>query len=120
MKLANKSDEDILRIATPIMDNLMKGSTEINWEKHTRNHTERAKKAITREELDRQCKAYKSKFGDFLNRDFIGITRHEDYVNVIWKQRMSKSLNEYTATLSLVENEDKYLVDRCWVDLWEP
>ena len=29
------SGGEIRWIATPIMDNLMEGSTEINWEKHT-------------------------------------------------------------------------------------
>lgn len=120
MDLIDKTDEEIRHIATPIMDNLMQGSTEINWEKHTRDHTERAKKIIAREELEKQCKDYQSKFGYFSGREFLGVTRHCDYVNVIWKQKMSKSTNEYTAILSLVQEGNRYLVDRCWVDLWEP
>jgi hypothetical protein len=120
MSLQSKTDEELRLIAVPIMDNLMEGSTEIDWEKHTRDHTERVKKFITREELERQCKDYQSKFGFFTQRDFIGVTRHEDYVNVIWSQRMSKTPNEYTAILSLVEENGKVLVERCWVDLWEP
>ena len=120
MDLINKTDEEVRKIATPIMDNLMEGSTEINWEKHTRDHTERVKKIITKEELERQCKDYQSKFGIFTDREFLGVTRHQDYINVIWKQKMSKSPNEYTAILSLVQEGGRYLVDRCWVDLWEP
>lgn len=50
MDLTNKSDEEILHIATPIMDNLMEGSTGVDWEKHTRSDTERAQKKITKEE----------------------------------------------------------------------
>ncbi|MBX2882321.1 MAG: hypothetical protein KTR32_20400 [Granulosicoccus sp.] len=120
MDLANQSDEEILDVATPIMDNLMEGSSEIDWEKHTRDHTERAKKIITKDELVRQCKEYQSRFGNFTNREFIGVTRHQDYVNVIWNQKVSNSANEYTATLCLVQSGERYLVDRCWVDLWEP
>lgn len=120
MDLIDKTDEEIRRMATPIMDNLMEGSTEINWEKHTRDHTERSKKITTREELEKQCKDYQSKIGYFSGREFLGVTRHRDYVNVIWKQKMSKSRNEYTAILSLVQEGNRYLVDRCWVDLWEP
>lgn len=120
MDLINMSDDEIRHISTPIMDNLMEGSTEINWEKHTRDFTERCKKIITREELEKQCRDYQSKFGYFTERKFLGVTRHRDYVNVIWKQKMSKSDNEYTAILSLVQKGDRYLVDRCWVDLWEP
>ena len=120
MDLADKTDDEILRIASPIMDDLMEGSTEIDWEKHTRHHTERARKMITKSELERQCKDYQPRFGFFTDRTFIGVTRHRDYVNVIWKQRASKSPNEYPAILSLVQDGDRYLVDRCWIDLWEP
>jgi len=120
MHLIDKTDEEILSVATPIMDTLMEGSTEIDWEKHTRNHTERAKTMIPKAELERQCKDYQSKFGFFTERAFIGVTRHRDYVNVIWKQKVSTSPNEYPAILSLVQEGDKYLVARCWVDLWEP
>jgi hypothetical protein len=43
MELANKTDEEILSVANPIMDNLMEGSTEIDHEKHTRDFTDRKK-----------------------------------------------------------------------------
>ena len=65
MDLTNKSDEEILNIAAPIMDNLMEGSTEVDWEKHTCDHTERAKRIITKEELERPCKEYQFRFGFF-------------------------------------------------------
>lgn len=35
MNLATKSDQEIFAIATPIMDNLMEGSTEIDHVKQT-------------------------------------------------------------------------------------
>ena len=120
MDLINKSDDEIINVATPIMDNLMEGSTEINHEKHILNHTERAKKAIPNEELERQCKKYQSEFGLFADRKIMGVTRHNDYVNIVWKQQMTKSPDEFLAILSLVQDGDKYLVDRCWVDLWQP
>lgn len=120
MDLLKKSDGEILHIAAPIMDNLMEGSTEIDWEKHVRNHTERAKKMIAKEELERQCNEYQAKFGFFTDREFMGVTRHQDYVNIIWKQKVSESSNEFIAVLSLIQHKGRYLVDRCWVDLWQP
>jgi len=102
MNLIDKSDEEIINLATPIMDNLMEGSTEINYEKHVLNHTERAKKAIPKDELERQCKKYQSEFGLFSERKVMGVTRHKNYVNIVWKQKMSKSSNEFLAVLSLV------------------
>ena len=52
MDLIHKSDDEIMCIVTPIMDNLMEASTEIDYEKHLLNHTERAKKTLSRESLE--------------------------------------------------------------------
>lgn len=49
MTLAEKSDGEILAVADPIMDNLMKGSTAIDHEKHTRDFTDRMKCIVTKE-----------------------------------------------------------------------
>ena len=119
MDLVNCSDEEILKVATPIMDNLMEGSTERDWSKHTKHFTERGKLVVTERELARQCETYQSTHGDFTERKFIGITRHPEYINVLWKQRMTKATGEYLATLTLAQRAETYLVARCWVDLWE-
>ena len=86
MDLKDKSDQEILMVATPIMDNLMEGSTERNWSKHTKHFTENGKAIVTESELERQCKEYLSTHGNFANREPIGITRHPDYINVLWRQ----------------------------------
>lgn len=120
MDLIHKSDEEIMRVVTPIMDNLMEASTEINYEKHLLNHTERAKKTLSKEALEMMCKSYQAEFGIFADRDLMGIARHHNYINVVWKQKMSKSQDEFLAILCLVQEGTRYLVDRCWIDLWQP
>ncbi|MEM9152173.1 MAG: hypothetical protein AAGB19_17195, partial [Cyanobacteria bacterium P01_F01_bin.3] len=120
MDLRYKSDEEILLIAAPIMDNLMEGSTEQDWEKHTKHFTEGAKASLSEKELLKQCEEYQLSHGYFGDREFIGITRHPEYVNVLWKQRMTKASGEYLATLTLVQKDGEYQVIRCWVDMWAP
>lgn len=120
MDLHEMSDDAILQIATPIMDNLMQGSTERDWNKHTRHFTDGAKASLSESELHRQCEQYQSSHGYFTDRKFAGITRHPEYVNILWKQEMSESPGEYMAILTLVKKGEAYLVIRCWVDLWEP
>jgi len=120
MDLVHRSDEEIMSIVTPIMDNLMEASTEIDYDKHLLNHTERAKKSITREQLDEMCKSYQAKFGFFTERTLMGIARHHNYINVVWKQKMSNTDDEFLAIMCLVQQGGRYLVDRCWVDLWQP
>jgi len=114
------SNDKILTIATPIMDNLMDGSTERDWKKHTLNFTNGAKASLSEENLLKQCDEYQSTHGHFAEREFVGIIRHPKYINIIWKQRMTKSSGEYLAILTLVQHDEEYFVIRCWVDLWEP
>lgn len=120
MGLLEKSDEEILQVAVPIMDNLMEGASEGNWEKHTRDFVDANKQELTESELERQRSEYRPEFGDFARRELVGITRHPEYVNVIWRQEMTIAKGEFLAILTLVQDGERYLVARCWVDLWEP
>jgi hypothetical protein len=65
MLLANQSDEDILKITNPIMDNLMEGSTEIDHVKHTRDFTDRMKRIVTKEHLEKVCRRYQAEWAIF-------------------------------------------------------
>jgi hypothetical protein len=115
MELANKSDEKILEIANPIMDNLMEGSTEINHEKHTRDFTDRMKSIVTKDYLEKVCKRYQAEWGYFSKREFVAVFRRPSSVAIVWKQWCTKQDGEFVAELVLVEKESRYLVDHAMV-----
>jgi len=120
MELHEKTDKEICQIATPIMDNLMDGANESDWHKHTLHFTDAARARLTESDLLKQCESYHATHGYFENRNFLGITRHPDYVNILWSQTMTRTRGEYFANLTLVEKDKEYQVIRCWVDLWDP
>ena len=72
MDLNDKTDDEILLIANPVMDNLMDGATERDWAKHTLHFTDGAKASLTEAELLRQCEQYQSTHGVFKERVFYG------------------------------------------------
>lgn len=115
MELSSKSDEEILEIANPIMDNLMEGSTEINHVKHTRDFTNRLKDVVTKDYLEKICKKYQSEKGYFGDREFVSIFRRPDSVAIVWKQWFTKQEGEYVAEMVLIEQNGKYLVDHAMV-----
>ena len=47
MDLVKKSDAEILAVADPIMDNLMDASTAIDYERHVRDFTDRARSVLS-------------------------------------------------------------------------
>jgi len=115
MDLAQKSDEEILNVANPIMDNLMDASTAIDYEKHVRDFTERAKSVLTKERLQKICEEYQREKGFFGRREFVAVFRRPESVVIVWKQWFTKQPGEFVAELLLVQKGGRYLVDHVMV-----
>ena len=115
MELATKSDTDILAIADPIMDNLMDASTAIDYPRHVRDFTDRARSMLSEQRLREVCVAYQGSKGLFARREFVAIFRRTDSVAIIWRQWFTEQPGEYVAELVLVEHDGRYLVDHVMV-----
>ncbi|MBV6390020.1 MAG: hypothetical protein JNIBNLAF_01677 [Nitrosomonas europaea] len=115
MDIAQKSDAEILAVATPIMDNLMDASTAIDYERHTRDFTERARSVLSEESLQSICEHYQSTKGFFAKREFVAAFRRPDSVAIVWRQQFTKQPGEFVAELILVQQGGKYLVDHVMV-----
>ena len=115
MNLLSKSDEEILKVVNPIMDNLMEGSTEIDHAKHIKDFSTRIINHITPEQLEEMCLAYQSKWGTFQKREFISLFRRKDSIAVVWKQFVSKISDEFVAEAVFKEENGKVVVDHALV-----
>jgi hypothetical protein len=119
MNLLKESEEAILKVANPIMDNLMDASTNNDFERHIRDFSDRIKLKFTQDEFVKQREEYQSKWGDFTKRDYIGSTKTGNIVNVYWKQCFSKTDDDFLAVLTLTQKNGQYVVERAFVDLWQ-
>jgi hypothetical protein len=115
MSLADHSEAEILAIANPIMDNLMNASTRIDYERHVRDFTERAKAALSRNAFEAICRHYQEEKGYFARREFVTIFRRPDSVAILWRQWFSKAPGEHVAEMVLIEREGRHLVDHVMV-----
>ena len=115
MDLSQKSDDEILSVANPIMDNLMDASTVIDYERHIRDFSDRLKSVLSKEQLEWICQDYQSTKGFFAGREFVAIFRRPDSVAVIWKQRFTKQTGDFVAEMVLIQQNGKYLVDHVMV-----
>jgi hypothetical protein len=96
------SENEILALVTPIIDNLMDASTEINHEKHVRDFSKKMKSIVTKDELEKQCKAYQKTLGVFTKRELVGVIRKQKDVRVFWKQWYSNSDDEFLAFVHIM------------------
>ena len=115
MDLTQKSDAEILAVVNPIMDNLMDASTAIDYERHTRDFTERAKSVLSKAALQSICAQYQSTKGFFATREFVAAFRRQDSIAVVWRQWFTKHPGEFVAELVLVQSGGRYLVDHVMV-----
>ncbi|MBU2893721.1 hypothetical protein KO495_10350 [Colwellia sp. D2M02] len=109
------SETEVLEIATPIMDNLMQASTDIDHAKHVKDFTDRAKAIVTKEHLEWVCKKYQSEKGIFGKREPIAVLRRPGSAAIIWKQYFSEVEGEYVAEIVLTYVDGKFLVDHAMV-----
>jgi hypothetical protein len=115
VRLALKSDPEILAVANPIMDNLMEASTVIDHERHVLDFTDRLKAIVTKDHLEKVCRQYQGEKGYFSRREVIAIFRRPNSLAIVWNQRFTKVAGEFVAEMVLVEQGSRYLVDHVMV-----
>ncbi|HEX7338892.1 MAG TPA: hypothetical protein VF271_03060 [Rhodanobacteraceae bacterium] len=115
MDLCKQSDDAIMAVVDPIMDNLMAASTAIDYAAHVRDFTDRLKGMLSEQALQAICADYQRRRGFFAARERVAIFRRPDSVAVVWRQYFTKAQGEFVAELVLVERDGRYLVDHVMV-----
>ena len=115
MPLESMSDDEILRIANPIMDNLMDASTAIDHERHIRDFTERMKAIVTKAYLQKMCETYQQEKGYFSKREPVAIFKRPGGAAIIWRQWFTSAPGEFVAEMLLIERDGRFFVDHAMV-----
>ena len=115
MNFEKMSEKEILDIANPIMDNLMNASTDIDHERHTRDFTNRMKKIVTKDYLQKVCEDYQADKGFFEERKPVAVFRRPGSAAIVWRQSFTKVQGEFVAEMVLVHQNEKILCDLAMV-----
>jgi hypothetical protein len=115
MALQDLSDEEILRVAGPIMDNLMDASTHLDYGRHVRDFSERVRAMLDEPRFRAVCEQYQRDRGQFGRRELMGILRRPHSIIVTWKQWFTKAEGEYLAELVLAEQDGRTVVERVMI-----
>jgi hypothetical protein len=113
--LSAMTDAEVLAVAIPIMDNLMDASTAMDYERHVRDFTDRAKGTLTAERLRTICETYQREKGFFGARELLAILRRPHSILLLWKQQFTKAQGMYLAEMVLVERNGVVQVDHVMV-----
>ena len=110
MKLLEKTDEEILEIASPIWDDLVKYSNNRDYSGFTKNFSAQMLYGANEVELGKQWANNKLLTSLSKKKEFLGCLRRNNFVTVIYKQTSDKVPGEFLGRLVLGVEDDKVKV----------
>ena len=110
MKLLEKTDEEILKIANPIWDNLIKCSNNKDYSGFTRDFSAQMLYGANEVELGKQWANNKLLTNLSRQKDFLGCIRRNNFVTVLFKQKSNTVSGDFLGRLVLGIEDDKIKV----------
>ncbi len=107
MNITEKSDEEILAIANPMWNDLIKYSNNKNYGAFTRNFSEEMLRGANEIEMGKQFARSKLTKGLNNNPEHLGMIRRGKHVSVLYKQTNKNLDGEYLGRLVLGYEDDK-------------
>jgi len=115
MSLHELSDEKVLEIANPILDNILEGARTRSYDKFSRDFDARFAEMVNIEEFERQQSYSVERNGHIKgDRQFLKCLRNEHSVMVLWIGEFEKLNGEILTGLNLREIDSKIKVVGIW------
>ena len=106
MKLFDKSDKEILEIAQPIWDNLVKSSNIKDYGTFTKDFSSQMLFGANEVELGKQWANNKLLTSLSEKQEFLGTIRRAQYITVLYKQTSNTQPGEFLGRLVLGIEDD--------------
>ena len=112
-------DKELLKVANPMMDNILKGIREKSYEVYIRDFDEKTRAGITVKKFNDLVKNLEHYHGEYKSREFIEILTKNDLKKVIWKAEFSKVANGISLELVLAKQNNEWKVAGLWFHPWK-
>ena len=110
MKLLEKTDKEILKIANPIWDNLVKCSNNKDYSGFTRDFSAQMLYGANEVELGKQWANNKLLTSLSQQREFLGCLRRNNFITVLFKQTSDVVPGDFLGRLVLGAEDEKVKV----------
>ena len=101
MDLLKKTDEEIIQIANPIWDNLIRASNQKDYGGFTRDFSSQMLYGANEVELGKQWANNKMLTNLSEKKEFLGCLRRNNFVTVLFKQKSDKLNGDFLGRLVL-------------------
>ena len=110
MDLLKKTDEEIIKIADPIWDNLIKSSNQKNYGDFTRDFSSQMLFGANEVELGKQWTNNKLLTSLSDKKEILGCLRRDSHVTVLYKQTSNSIPGDFLGRLVLGVEDDEIKV----------
>ena len=107
MNLLEKTDEEILEIANPLWDDLVKNSNDKDYGGFTKHFSTQMLLGANEVEIGKQWANNKLLTSLSKQREFFGCLRRNNYVTVLYKQTSDKVSGDFLGRLVLGVEDDQ-------------
>ena len=107
MSLIDKTDEEIIKIATPLWDDLIKASNMRDYSGFTKNFSAEMLYGANEVEIGKQWASNKLLTNLSNEREVMGCLRRDLHVTVLFKQKSNTMKGDYLGRLVLGEEGDE-------------
>ena len=101
MNLLNKSDDEIIKIANPIWENLIRSSNNKDYGSFTKDFSSQMLYGANEVELGKQWANNKLLTSLSENQEFLGCIRRDKFITVLYKQKSNTVSGEFLGRLVL-------------------
>ena len=101
MDLINKSDDEIIKIANPIWENLVKSSNNKDYGSFTKDFSSQMLYGANEVELGKQWANNKLLTSLSEKQEFLGCIRRDKFITVLYKQKSNTVAGEFLGRLVL-------------------
>ena len=110
MKLLEKTDEEIIEIANPIWDDLVKYSNNKDYSRFTKHFSAQMLFGANEVEIGKQWANNKLLTSLSKQKEFLGCLKRNNFVTVLFKQKSNTVPGEFLGRLVLGVEDDKVKV----------
>ena len=104
MAITDKSDEDIIKIVEPMINDVVTASNQKDWELFSKYQTyEEASDPENRKNVEKQWSESKFLTSLSLDREVLGLLRRDSVALVYWKQTSEEVAGEFLAIYQIKE-----------------
>ena len=107
MSLIDKTDEEIIKIATPLWDDLVRASNMRDYSGFTKNFSAEMLYGANEVEIGKQWASNKLLTNLSNDREVMGCLRRDLYVTVLFKQKSNTMKGDYLGRLVLGDEGDE-------------